>query len=69
MIKKLNKNRHKRDGYKDKSTWWLWAKMQEEITELQEALRQDDRAAITEECADVANVAMFIAAVAGDLEK
>ncbi|MHA2274246.1 MAG: pyrophosphohydrolase domain-containing protein [Candidatus Kariarchaeaceae archaeon] len=63
MAWKLQLNSHKRDSYKDMNISWLRDKLSEEIKELDEAVLTTNNKAheIIDECADVANVVMFIA--------
>lgn len=61
MLEKLNANVHKRSKYKDISLEWLEEKLEEELAELKDALASDLPFDVIHECADVANVVMFIA--------
>jgi len=49
-----------RMGWKDKDVPDLWDELYDEVLELQEALRIGRKRAIQKECADVANICMFI---------
>jgi NTP pyrophosphatase (non-canonical NTP hydrolase) len=60
MERKLQENDHK-GGWRGEHPAWLLGRLLEEISELEEALRQANRRAIERECADIANFAMMIA--------
>ena len=60
MRRKLLENTHK-GPWRELSSDYLMTLMADEMDELEEALEKGDPKAIIDECADVANFAMFIA--------
>lgn len=70
MIRKLSQNRHKGDWRLDGAKE-LIGRLKDELVELEEVLESANvhryREQITDECADIANFAMFIADNCGDL--
>jgi hypothetical protein len=61
MYDKLEANSHKRDSYNDVSAEWIWDKIHEELEEIDDALASDLPLDVIQECADLANAAMFLA--------
>jgi len=60
MMKKLRQNSHKA-GWNTVTNYWLLARLNDEVRELQEAMLTDSPEMIADECADVANFAAMIA--------
>ena len=60
MLEKLRENRHKAHWSKV-DRLWLLARLEQELQELKQAIKEDDPLSISYECADVANFAMMIA--------
>ena len=65
MEERLAANDHK-GGWANETPDWLAARIVEECGELLGALAQNQ--AVGEECADIANLAMMVADVCGELE-
>jgi len=67
MLERLRANRWK-GGWKDESFHYLLGKLMAEVIEVAEAVRCN-KSQVTYECADVANIAMMIADISGDLKQ
>lgn len=65
MRRKLAANAHK-GGWKDCDPDWLLKRLRQEVDELEEAVQKGQ--GVLGEAADVANFAMFIADVCGELK-
>ena len=75
MVDKLEKNHHKHPSYKDMSQVDLNAKLDEEYVEVLAALEEavfdpspENRKRLIMEAADLANICMFVAYTAGQLD-
>ena len=60
MMKKLRQNCHKAH-WDTVTNYWLLARLNDEVRELQDAMMNDAPELIADECADVANFAAMIA--------